>query len=207
MWRQPRGGVGARVAQQGLDLGSALDRDGVGPGLAEPVVVALAEQVFAAERQVADDALVVDDQRHVGGRSDELSGHVGREVAKRSRRRFELSHDADFPADWRIASSVFFHRDRCPRAQRASAGESVLSHLSADQALGQRRRFATVYCHAVSADPADELGMKPEQRPPHDHHQLPIASGMPDGGDACRELRQANLGARARSRPRRTTRP
>ncbi len=64
------------VLQQGLDLGAALDGDGGQPGLADPLAVDLGSQVRRACGYVADDAFVIDDQRDVGSRREQLGSGI-----------------------------------------------------------------------------------------------------------------------------------
>ena len=63
-----------RLAQHFLDLGAAFDRDRLDPFLAEPFAVL--REAFAANRKIADDALVVKNEGNVGGRDQQTRGAV-----------------------------------------------------------------------------------------------------------------------------------
>ena len=76
--------AGAGLAQQVFDLGAALDGDGVAPGLAQPLLVAVAGKFVGAEGHVADDAGFVHDERDIGRGSDQGGGQRRRRGAGRT---------------------------------------------------------------------------------------------------------------------------
>jgi hypothetical protein len=76
------GSAGLGIAQQGFDLGAALDRDGIGPALADPMLITMLEQLFAAEGEVADHSIFVHDQSHIRTRGDQGRRDICMEVAK-----------------------------------------------------------------------------------------------------------------------------
>jgi hypothetical protein len=74
---------GRRLLDQGLDLAAGLAGHGVDPWQAEPFAVPFDRPVVAAEGDVADDPVGVDDERDVAHGGDQRRRHVGVEFANR----------------------------------------------------------------------------------------------------------------------------
>ena len=69
----PRFRLGSGVGDQSLDFCLAVGVDDIGPRLAGPVRVAgkFIHKILFSDRNVADDALLIEDQRDVGGCGDQ----------------------------------------------------------------------------------------------------------------------------------------
>jgi hypothetical protein len=78
-----------RIAHHRLDLGTTLGRDDIGPCLPHPRTIDDLREFLAAERHVANDAFLVDDQGDVGRSGDQLAGTVGVQTAQPLLRRLE----------------------------------------------------------------------------------------------------------------------
>ena len=166
MWRQRGGVVGGRVAQQLLDLGAALRRDGSTQGLPIQSSLDLVGNLVAAEGDVADHA-------GRGRREHERDVAPPRLAASlHSRHRCRPSHF--------FAALNCFTRYLARRHNRPNVSHSPVCHRTADSSrpliacaraltsvVGRRDRLATVARRSRPRRPtARAPGCSPEHGPP-----------------------------------------
>jgi len=170
-----RNRTGRGIAQQRLDLRAAFDGDGLRPRTPKPVREVFLRKFRAAEREIADDAIPIEDQCDIRCRRDDGRSRSGIEPPQRRIRRVERLDDR-VTGSQRIRST----------SGRMEFTASVLHRKPRQHRSRGARRLEPVRGHRIGAHLGDALRKVHTWSTARHDANRPIAGRRAHGADVGR---------------------